>query len=277
VTIPGAGSGRASPGANSARPSRRGFACSGAIAAGDVARLAHAAEDLGFSSFWVTVLRDVTDPIAVLQAALGATAEITVGLGLIPLDAFAIAELAPCLGDAGRRAIIGLGVGRRRLAPDDFWTAGARRLRADAPRVRIAVGSYSPLVLRAGGALADAALLNWMTPARVRWAERQLDEGARAAGRGCGPSDSYVYLPTAIGGDAQRTIDAALTGMAGHGYHRRHQAAIGSTPSLGMAIQTGAGSDPSLPDYGPRTETVVWPLGQDVEVHRAILESCSPG
>ena len=50
----------------------RGFACSGALAVAEIAATAREAEELGYSCVWITVIRDVTDPVQVLEAALEA-------------------------------------------------------------------------------------------------------------------------------------------------------------------------------------------------------------
>jgi Luciferase-like monooxygenase len=254
----------------------RGFACSGALQPREIVELALAAESRGYDSFWITVIRGVTDPVAVLRDALNATSQMDIGLGLIPLDAYAVEDIAPRLADVGARAIVGLGVGRRRAGAARFWREGATEVRRRAPGIRIAVGSYGRQVLYAGGGLADAALLNWMTPERVRWARRELARGARDVRRAAAPEPIYVYLPTTEGPGARSTIDGALKQLAGYDYHRRHQAVLGFNPDLGLALDAAAPARVRTPDYGRGAQTVIHPLGADAESHAAILRRCAP-
>jgi alkanesulfonate monooxygenase SsuD/methylene tetrahydromethanopterin reductase-like flavin-dependent oxidoreductase (luciferase family) len=252
-----------------------GFACSGGLAIREIAELASAAELRCYDSFWITVVRGVTDPVAVLRAALSATSCMDIGLGLIPLDAYEIDDVATRLSESGARAIVGLGVGGRREEVSRFWRDGAAQFRRNAPLIRIAVGGYGPQVLRAGGGYADAALLNWMTPDRVRWVRRELQRGARGAARTAVPDPVYVYVPTAVGEDAGATIGAALRELARYGYHRRHQTRLGANPQLGLALDPSATPRSQVPHYGPGTRTVIHPLRRDADSHRAILRLCA--
>lgn len=264
------------PVVQAAKPVARGFACSGALAPDEIAATAADAERLGYSSLWMTVLRDVSRPVDMLAAALDSTATIEIGLGLVPLDAFDPAQLATQVAQVPRRVIVTLGVGLRRAGAADFWAAGAATFRRHAPGVRLGVGGYGPEVLRAGGAYADAALLNWTTPDRVRWAARQIGAGARAAGRPTVPSPIYVYVPTASGGDAATELDRARLAMASHDYHRKHQIALGPHPSLGLALPANAGRV-AVPTYGRETVSVINPTGPSTrESRRALLQACAP-
>jgi alkanesulfonate monooxygenase SsuD/methylene tetrahydromethanopterin reductase-like flavin-dependent oxidoreductase (luciferase family) len=271
----------APPAPAEARPATspaRGFVCSGALPLTEIADTAAEAEALGYTSLWITVLRGTTDPGAALNAALGATERVEVGLGLVPLDAFPAARLAPAVAAAPGRAIVGLGVGLRHDQAATFWQAEAAEFRSRAPHVRIAVGSYGPLVLRAGGSCADAVLLNWMTPERVRWAARQVDAGAHAAGRAHPPRPIYVYVPAAPGEDGADQIADALQAMAQYEYHRRHQALIGPAATLGMTVVLSSdASPPPVPSFGGEAVSVVNPTGQTTrEQRQMLLRACAP-
>ena len=250
----------------------RGFACSGTLAAAEVAATAREAEDLGYSCVWITVIRDVTDPAHVLDAALGATSTLEVGLGLVPLDAFPADDLAPRLAHLPRRAIVGLGVGQHHRDAVGFWCDGASTFRRLAPDVRIGVGSYGAKVLRAAGPLVSAALLNWMTPERVDWAQRQL-----SAERGALPlCPLYVYVPAAIGAGGADSISEARVAMARYPYHRRHQESLGSSAPEVLIVQRTE-SRPALPGFGTNAIPVVNPTGPSTRADRRdLLWSCRP-
>ena len=264
-------SGAAVPACSQFGAGGRGFACSGTLAVSEIADTAAEAEALGYTSLWITVLRGITDPATVLEAALEASARLEVGLGLVPLDSFSGAELAEQLAGAPTRALVGLGVGMRHDGAASFWRAQAADFREGAPGVRIAVGSYGPLVLRAGGARADAVLLNWMTPERVRWALKQVDAGALAAGRERPPRPAYVYVPTAVGKDAPTQLADALHAMARFDYHRRHQATVSPDAALGVAVDLATAEPPQRPSYGPDTVPVVNATGETAREQRNVL------
>jgi len=223
-----------------------------------VAGLAAAAEAGGYTSFWITVLAGRTEPAAVLGAALGATERIEVGLGLVPLDSFPGAvvgrELAVLPGVG--RATVALGVGRREAGAAALWRAEAEAFRAAAPGVRIAVGGYGPRVLAAGGACAEAVLVNWMTPERGRWALERVGEGAAAAGRAA-PRRLFHYVPTALGAGAAARLDAALGTMSASPYHRRHQRAMAAPGPLGLAFGVGEDPGPALAAYAPAEPVLI--------------------
>jgi alkanesulfonate monooxygenase SsuD/methylene tetrahydromethanopterin reductase-like flavin-dependent oxidoreductase (luciferase family) len=256
---------------------RRGFACSGALSLEEIAETAADAEALGYACVWITVLRGVTNPVDVLESALRATAEIEIGLGLVPLDAFPAADLAGRLADAPARATIGLGVGQHHRGAAAFWLAGAAEFRTCAPGLRIAVGSYGPRVLQAAGACADSALLNWMTPERVDWAARQLDIGAHAGGRPDSVRPIYVYVPTASGPGAKQQLHGALRAMAAYEYHRRHQAALAPGSTVGVTVDTSKASAPKVPNFGLDAIPVINPTGESTsEQRKALLHICAP-
>jgi alkanesulfonate monooxygenase SsuD/methylene tetrahydromethanopterin reductase-like flavin-dependent oxidoreductase (luciferase family) len=250
----------------------RGFACSGTLAVAEIAATAREAEDLGYTCVWITVIRDVTDPAHVLDAALQATSTLEVGLGLVPLDAFPAGKLAPRLAHVPERAIVGLGVGQHQRDVPGFWRDGASAFRRLAPDVRICVGSYGAKVLRAAGPLVDAALLNWMTPERVDWARRQLSTDRNALP----PCPLYVYIPAAIGAGGANRIGEARIAMAQYPYHRRHQASLGSSAPEVLMVKRPE-SRPALPDFGANATPVVNPTGPSSHAERRnLLWSCRP-
>lgn len=253
-----------------------GFACSGSLSEQEIAATAMRAEELGYTSLWITVLRDVTDPAAVLEAALGSSTRIEVGLGVVPLDAFRASELGAALANIPRRAIVGLGVGLHHRGAAEFWRNGAEQFRALAPQVRIAVGAYGRGVLHVGGEVADSVLLNWMTRERVRWAQAHLDAGARSAKRPTAPRPIFVYVPSAAGPAAARQIRETRDALRRHQYHRRHQDALEDVDSVGVSI-TSDGGRALLPSYGYDAVSIVFPIGDASRSQReALLEAFAP-
>jgi alkanesulfonate monooxygenase SsuD/methylene tetrahydromethanopterin reductase-like flavin-dependent oxidoreductase (luciferase family) len=256
----------------------RGFVLRGSLAAEDIGKAAAEVEQLGYGSCWITVTPGRTDPLAVLDSALSATTAIEVGLGLVPLDMFGGAEIGALLQavpDAARRAVIGLGVGRRRAGAAAFWAREADGFRRAAPDLRLAVGGYGPRVLRAGGATADAVLLNWMTPQRLTWSIGEVDVGAARVGRRS-PRPVYLYVPAAVEPGGRDRIQAAQQMYLQHEYHRRHQQAMGNPNALGIVATEKADIGADLAKYVGAVP-IVNPVGSvdHAELTR-IMEAFSP-
>jgi alkanesulfonate monooxygenase SsuD/methylene tetrahydromethanopterin reductase-like flavin-dependent oxidoreductase (luciferase family) len=172
--------------------------------------------------------------------------------------------------------VIGLGVGRRY---DDggpaFWAQECARLRERAPVARIAAAGYGPKLMRTAGGMADAVLLNWMTPERVRWATDLLDAGAAAAGRQR-PSPIYLYLSAAVGPGAAERIDAAMTAFRAYPYHRRHQDAMAATETVGIAVSQAEEIEPALGRY-EGVVALINPIGEvSAQDRERLLEFFSP-
>lgn len=256
----------------------RGFAVSGRTAPEQIRVLAATAEALRYASIWITVPPGEGDPVAAAAAALEGTEQIDVGLGLIPLDEFAPAPTAAALAalPAAQRLIVGLGVGGHVQGAAQFWTEGAELFKASASDLRIAVGSYGQRVLAAGGAVADAVLLNWMTPARVAWGLDQVERGAEAAGRKP-PGSVYVFVPTAVGSDARKQVSDALAAMRVRPYHRRHQEEMGIGDDVGLAIERpGEDVEEFFEGYGG-SQAVVYPLsGSEEPPLREWMQALAP-
>jgi alkanesulfonate monooxygenase SsuD/methylene tetrahydromethanopterin reductase-like flavin-dependent oxidoreductase (luciferase family) len=253
--------------------SSRGFIASGALPLAELTELAAGAEQLGYAAFWTTVLAGHHDPAALIEAAAADTKSIPLGLGLVPLDAFPAAAVGRSL-LAGpvppERIVCALGVGLHRVGAAEFWRQGATAFRRTAPQIRLAVGSYGPRVLRAGGAVADAVLLNWMTPKRARWALERFAEGATGAGRD--PSPPLYVIVNA--GFEQAQLDSTLAEYAKAPYHRRHQEQVGDGEPLGIVVERPAGIGAQL-DPWSWAMPLVNPIGAGSAAERRELQQLS--
>lgn len=156
------------------------------------ATLAASAEELGYSTIWVA-----DDPsghgAGVAAAMLQATTNIRVGIGPIAWDPSRAKALAA-------RVAAGKGVPNRMalvLEEQDSAANPECELRSALSQIRDVLGSTCTLgvsalgeqVCRLGGEVADLVFLDWMTPERIAWARRHIDEGARrrAGDPGRGP------------------------------------------------------------------------------------------
>jgi len=198
-----------------------GLVLGSAIAPERLPGLAGLAEELGYQELWFAEDYFFTGGISGVAAALGATQQIPVGLGvvsavvrhpaLLAMEIATIARVHP-----GRlRAGIGLGVPAwlrqmgikprsplsamrecvtavRALLDGEELTTEGRCFRFD--RVRLAytppspvplyLGVLAPKAMRMSGEIADGNVLSVLsTPAYIRWARERAAEGAHDAGR----------------------------------------------------------------------------------------------
>src|SRR5688572_27097602 len=94
-----------------------GIGVPGALGPDAIGNLAALAEECSYQSFWFNCVAPHADPAALLDAALGRTDRIEVGVGVIPLDGYPAATLAARL-HGGRaddpRVVLGVGSGGTR-------------------------------------------------------------------------------------------------------------------------------------------------------------------
>src|SRR3712207_3276296 len=147
----------------SRRAGWRGFGVAGALPHDIIRAIAAAAEAAGYHTFWVNDTPQ-GDGLASLRAATEVTAEIQLGVGVIPLDrqpAEVIAQRVDELGLPQQRLIVGIGSGNRK--------GGLARVREGAATLEerleapIVVGALGPNMCALAGRSSDGVLLNWLT------------------------------------------------------------------------------------------------------------------
>jgi alkanesulfonate monooxygenase SsuD/methylene tetrahydromethanopterin reductase-like flavin-dependent oxidoreductase (luciferase family) len=155
------------------------------LGSGGVAELASVAERVGYASFWFNCGGPDAAPALLLEAALAATDRITIGVGVVPLDAYPCAELASELVARGcdfERVIVGVGSGAERAGSLGVVRQGLVTLRDALPRVHLSVGTASPRMIALAAELADGVLLS-MTPLAKADAIEALLKGEAPSGR----------------------------------------------------------------------------------------------
>ena len=178
-------------------------------------------ERLGYGELWLAEDYFELGGMSSVAAALGATARIPVGLGVVSgrvrHPAVTAMELATLSSLHPGRFMAGLGhgvpywTGQMGLRPTSLirslreCTSGVRRLldgqelteegeyysyhevrllHPPAEHVPLYFGVHGPRSLELAGELADGTLLGWFSsPEYVRWARERIDEGRAAAGR----------------------------------------------------------------------------------------------
>lgn len=258
----------------------RGIGVEGALGSEVVASLAELAEERGYRSFWFNVRSPEVDHVGMLRLAKQRTRAIEVGAGVFPLDEYPAVELGRTLqaqGASSPRLIIGIGAGQVREGALRLVEEGVAQLRAAAPASRIAIGAIGQNMLQLAGRIADAVLLNWLTPDRLMWARDQIRSGA---GPGRPLPAVYLYHRAVRGVGAATRIQAEMAQYRQYPHHRRHQAAMGSPSLIGIAAGDPQDVDAQLKPYVGACVPILRPLPadrNDVSEWQSLIRFFAPG
>ena len=261
-----------------ARAGWRGFGVAGALPHDVIRTLAPAAEMAGFQTFWVNDTPQ-GDGLAALRAAAEVTAEIQLGVGVIPLDrqpAETIARRAVELGLPQDRLILGIGSGNR--------NGGLARVREGATALEkmieapIVIGALGPNMCALAGGRSDGVLLNWLTPDYVAPSAAIVDEAAREAGR---PRPLILgYVRTVFGPGAREVFAEEAARYGSYPAYAANFARMG-TPAEETAV-IGDTAEEILAGLAPFTsvldETVVRAITgeESPDAYLALLEAAAP-
>jgi len=228
----------------------RGFGLAATVPAAVIRAAAAAAEQNGYRTFWVNDTPE-GDGLSALAEAASVTRQIGLGVGVIPLSRRSpeqIAEQVRRLGLPIDRLRLGIGSGAgpgalRRVRQ------GLRVLRQALP-VELVAAALGPRMCQLAGELADAVLLNWLTPEHARVSAGWVQNGAEVAGR---PRPRlYAYVRVALGSAAIRRLDqeaARYERIPGYAEHfarmdvraRQTAIAVERPEVLPLALQTWDG------------------------------------
>lgn len=183
----------------------RGLGVAGALAHEIVRPLATEAERLGYATFWANDTPN-GDGLASLAAAASVTKSIRLGVGVIAVDrvpAERIVQRVTELRLPVERLLIGIGSGRTRVGSLDLIRRSAEVLREAG--LASAVGALGPNMVALTGQVADAVLLNWLTPAAATDSTAALQRAA--SGRSV---ESIAYVRVGCGdGSSDRLAEEA--------------------------------------------------------------------
>jgi alkanesulfonate monooxygenase SsuD/methylene tetrahydromethanopterin reductase-like flavin-dependent oxidoreductase (luciferase family) len=185
--------------------------------------LAVDAKRLGYTSMWTNAGTDY-DPIA-LCVAWHQFSGLATGISVVPIARNPPEVLALAARTAhelcGGRFVLGVGSGgvaERPIRAVRDYVAAIRKI---APDVRVAVGALGPQMLRLASRVAEAAALNWCTPAQLRWSRDAVGPRARLIEyiRVCVDSDTTaarLALARQIVAYAGRPRPSGATGYRAH-------------------------------------------------------------
>jgi alkanesulfonate monooxygenase SsuD/methylene tetrahydromethanopterin reductase-like flavin-dependent oxidoreductase (luciferase family) len=240
--------------------------------------LAPAAEAAGYHTFWVNDT-PTGDGLAALRVAADATAEIRLGVGVIPLDRQPADEIARRVIELGlpqERVLLGIGSGNPRGGLDRV-RAGAALLeeRLKAP---VMVGALGPRMCALAGESADGVLLNWLTAAYVAPSAAITDDAARRAER---PRPLILgYVRTVFGSGAREVFAEEAGRYAGYPAYAANFTRMG-TPAADTAVAGDSRQDIQTglaPFTAELDETVVRAITGDesAAAYLALLEAAAP-
>jgi alkanesulfonate monooxygenase SsuD/methylene tetrahydromethanopterin reductase-like flavin-dependent oxidoreductase (luciferase family) len=183
----------------------RGFGLAATTPAAVIRAAAAAAEHEGYRTFWVNDTPE-GDGLAALVEAASVTRRIGLGVGVIPLSRRTpeqIVEQVRWLALPIDRLRLGIGSG---AGPGALQRVrqGLQALRETLP-VELVAAALGPRMCQLAGALADAVLLNWLTPVHARVSAGWVQHGAEAAGR-LRPK-LYAYVRVALGPAAIQRLE----------------------------------------------------------------------
>jgi alkanesulfonate monooxygenase SsuD/methylene tetrahydromethanopterin reductase-like flavin-dependent oxidoreductase (luciferase family) len=174
----------------------RGFALAATTPPEIVRATARDAEGLGFTSFWVNHPGPI-DGVGALALAAGATRQVELGVGVIPLHTRGPDSIVDGVQAAGLpHDRLLLGVGSPNPGALARVRAGIAELRSRLP-VQLVVAALGPQMCRLAGEVADGVLFNWLTPEHARLSGDWVRIGAAAAGRR--PPRLFAYVRVALG------------------------------------------------------------------------------
>jgi len=255
---------------------RRGVALYAGTPAAVIAQSSHAAEELGYHSFWLNH-PGATDGVAGLADAARATHAIELGVGVVPLHTRPAASVVAGVREHALpvdRLLVGIGsanAGAFRLARE-----GASLIR-DELHCRVVMGALGEGACRLAGEIADGVLFNWLTPTHARRSAEWVGDGARKAGRPI--PKLYSYVRVALGDNARGRIEEEGARYAG-GSYQAHFERMGAQPieTAVVASSPGEVSEQLHVWQGVVDEVVLrlLPAAMSVEAHLELLHAGKP-
>ena len=188
---------------NASTPIGRGLGISAGLEAGRARDLAVNCERLGYHSLWSND-EPTAAGLETLAQFAGVAPQLELGVGVLPLDRHqpvAIAAEIARLGLDPAKLWVGVGSGQLH-APIDLVRRAVAELRELLPEgTRIVVAAMRPRMCRLGGAIADGVLLNWIPPEAVPQSVRQIEIGAKRAGKNVADLEIAAFIRTLVTDD----------------------------------------------------------------------------
>ena len=257
----------------------RGFGVAAGLDPEVASPLAGRCQELGYSSMWSNDHPGAKGLETLAEFAKGAD-RIELGVAVIALDRHGPEEIA---GDVDRlgldreRLWLGVGAGFTER-PLTTMREALPRLREVLPGIRLVLAAMGPRMCAFGGGAWDGVFFNWMTPAFAAEARKQVEAGAKGAGREAPPV--FGYVRTAVGNEAEERLAKEESFYRDlHDGYRNHFARLGEPEgSVGIAAENAGEAQSALSEYRALDTAVVRALASaTIEDMGGLAEAAAPG
>ncbi len=257
----------------------RGFGVAAGLEPEVASPLAGRCQELGYTSIWSNDHPGAKGLDTLAEFARGAD-RIELGVAVIALDRHDPAAIAADLERSGldrERLWLGVGAGFTKK-PLTTMREALPALREALPDVRLVLAAMGPKMCALAGAKWDGVFFNWMTPEFAAEARKQVEAGAREAGRL--PPPVMGYVRTAIGPGAEERLAKEESFYRDlHKGYRDHFDRLGQPEgTVGVAAENAGEAQAELARYRALDTVVVRALASaTIEDMSAVAEASAPG
>jgi alkanesulfonate monooxygenase SsuD/methylene tetrahydromethanopterin reductase-like flavin-dependent oxidoreductase (luciferase family) len=257
----------------------RGFGVAAGLDPGFAPELAARCQELGYASLWSNDHPGAKGLETLAEFAKGAD-KADLGVAVIALDRQQPAEIAADVERLGldrERLWIGVGSGFTEK-PLTTMRSALPELREALPGIRLVLAAMGPKMSAFAGEVWDGAFFNWMTPEFAAETRKQVEAGAKRAGRETPPV--FGYVRTAVGADAAERLAKEESFYRDlHDGYRNHFARLGApVGTVGVAGQEAGEAQSELSRYRALDTVVVRGLASGtIEAMGKLAEAAGPG
>ncbi len=257
----------------------RGFGVAAGLEPEVASPLAARCQELGYASIWSNDHPGAKGLDTLAEFARGAD-RIELGVAVIALDRHDPAAIAADLERTGldrERLWLGVGAGFTKK-PLTTMREALPALREELPGVRLVLAAMGPKMCAFAGAKWDGVFFNWMTPEFAAEARKQVEAGAREAGRQ--PPPVMGYVRTAVGTDSEERLAKEESFYRDlHKGYRDHFDRLGEPEgTVGVAAENAGEAQAELSRYRALDTVVVRALASaTIEDMSAVAEAAAPG
>jgi alkanesulfonate monooxygenase SsuD/methylene tetrahydromethanopterin reductase-like flavin-dependent oxidoreductase (luciferase family) len=256
----------------------RGFGVAAGLDPGFAPELAARCQELGYGSVWSNDIPAAKGLETLAEFAKGAE-KVDLGVAVIALDRHPPTEIAVDVDRLGldpERLWLGVGAGFAERSLTTMREA-LPELREALPGIRLVLAAMGPRMCSFAGEAWDGAFFNWMTPEFAADARKQVESGAKQAGRGAPPV--FGYVRTAVGTDAEdRLVKEETFYRDYHDGYRNHFDRLGEpVGTVGVAAQEAGEAQSELSRYRALDTVVVRALASaNLEAMGKLAEAAGP-